>query len=116
MKNKKQIDKDKAITTTKQGKKELRVLVDKGSYVIYKYVDIQLNKELPKYSLLLLTDNDISHGVTNRPQHKQHKETQRKQHWFIVRLKNNKELVTKKIEEDKDIIIYDKKNNTLLEI
>lgn len=103
---------EKAITIAKNGKKELRILIDKGSYVRYKYIDISTNKdtnkETFKYSLLLIPSRDTKT--------KYHTQKEQKEHWFIIKLKNNKELITKKLGENKEIVIYDEKNNKLLKI
>ena len=41
------------ITINKQGKKEVRVLQEKGSFVKYAYLDPKTGKKTAKYSLIL---------------------------------------------------------------
>jgi len=45
---------EEAITTTKKGKKEARVLKEKGEYVWYAYVDLEKGKEEKKTKLVLI--------------------------------------------------------------
>ncbi len=109
--------KDKAVTTTKQGKKELRVLQEFGVYVKYKYLDIATNKELSKYSLILkpfkTSDWELLNSLLSE---KQGLESFEKQHLFVIPLKNGKFLITKTSVEDKQIFVWSPELKRVLKI
>ena len=82
---------DSVLAKNKQGKKEVRVLKEKGQYVKYSYLDPKTNKETAKYSLLL-------------------KNNKSREHLFIIPMKADKSLVIKK-SEDRKIKLWDKEKN-----
>jgi len=77
---------EEVITVNKKGKKEVRVLIDKGKYVRYGYIDIETGKKQSKTALILNNE-----------------------HYFIIPLKDGKSLFVKK-EGKSSIKIWDKDN------
>ena len=70
------------ITTNKQGKKEVRVLQEKGQYVSYNYLDPETGKKTTKYSLILKSDD-------------------KKEHLMIIPMKTGKSLVVEQKKENR---------------
>ena len=81
---------DSVITINKKGKKEVRVLLDKGNYLRYGYIDIKTGKQEAKTSIIL-----------------------NKEHFFIIPLKDGKSLLLKK-EEKSSIKVWDKEKKKLI--
>ena len=76
---------DSVIAVNKKGKKEVRVLIDKGEYVRYGYIDLKTGKQESKTSIIL----------------------NNKEHFFIIPLKDGKSLLVKK-EYKSSIKVWDK--------
>ena len=84
------------IAVSSQGKEEARILIDKGRYARYSYVDIKTGKETSKYTILLDNGKEI-------------------EHYFIVPY-SGKELVVKRAKEKgKKRKIWDKKGKKIVE-
>ena len=80
---------EETIAVSKQGKKEVRVLQEKGQYVKYNYKDPKTGKETTKYSLILKSEN-------------------KKEHLMAVPLKTGKSLIIKQEIEDRKIKLWGK--------
>lgn len=82
---------DEVIALNKQGKKEVRLLLEKGRYVKYTYLDPKTNKivRVGKESIILKPEK----GKT--------------EHLFIVPVKGNKSLLIRKL-DDKERKILNK--------
>ena len=80
---------EKAMVETKRGKKELRVLISKGKFVKYGYMDMN-GEMLKKYSIILFDEDGNG------------------EHYIIVPIKKG-ELVVKHERDDEERWIWDKK-------
>lgn len=81
---------DEVITVNKQGKKEVRVLVDKGQYVKYTYIDTETNQivRVGKESIILKNEKG------------------KIEHLFIIPMKGKSLLIRKN--DDKKRKVWDK--------
>lgn len=86
---------NECIATTKTGKKEARVLVQYGKYVMYEYRELG-GKKVNKYSILLKRDDG------------------KIEHLMIVPLKNRELVVKHAVEESETRGVWDEKNEKVL--
>lgn len=88
---------EETIAINKKGKKEVRVLKEKGQYVKYNYLDLKTGKETSKYSLFLKSEN-------------------KQEHLFIVPMKTGKSLILKQEIDNKKRKIWDNKKKKAIDI
>lgn len=84
----------KEVLAKAKGKEEARVLIDRGKFVRYRYIDTATGKASAKYTLLLNNGKEIGH-------------------YFIVPMKG-KELVVKRIKESKKRKLWDKEKKKIV--
>ncbi|MBS3097987.1 hypothetical protein J4209_04295 [Candidatus Woesearchaeota archaeon] len=87
---------EETIAINKQGKKEVRVLQEKGQYVKYNYLNLETGKKTTKYSLILKNDSS-------------------KEHLMVVPLKTGKSLVVEQKKEQRELKILDEKKKKTVE-
>ncbi|MBW2992632.1 hypothetical protein KY345_05435 [Candidatus Woesearchaeota archaeon] len=85
---------DSVITEDKKGNKEIRLLVDKGGYVRYRYMDPKTNKlvEKGKYSIILKTPKG-------------------EEQLYLIPIKGNRALVVYPKTKAKERKVWDKSKN-----
>jgi len=87
---------EEIITTNKQGKREVRVLQEKGQYIRYNYLDPETGKKTTKYSLILKSDD-------------------KKEHLMIIPMKTGKSLIVEQKKESRKLKILDEKKKKIIE-